>query len=63
MKPVEGPLLLFTLMLSAVTLSGCGDKMNASLSGDANQAAVLPPSADVSGMTSKRNIRTGSWRK
>ncbi|MDV0678119.1 hypothetical protein VC636_24635 [Citrobacter freundii] len=26
MKPVEGPLLLFTLMLSAVTLSGCGDK-------------------------------------
>ena len=26
MKPVAGPLLLFTLMLSAVTLSGCGDK-------------------------------------
>ncbi|WP_255321536.1 hypothetical protein [Enterobacter cloacae] len=26
MKPVAGPLLLFTLLLSAVTLSGCGDK-------------------------------------
>ncbi|WP_371973026.1 hypothetical protein ACB496_15585 [Lelliottia nimipressuralis] len=26
MKPVAGPLLLFTLLLSAATLSGCGDK-------------------------------------
>ncbi|EOZ3059156.1 hypothetical protein ACQSI4_002658 [Enterobacter hormaechei] len=63
MKPVEGPLLLFTLMLSAVTLSGCGDKnerefIRGCKSGGGTTAVCGCIRDDL-----KRNIRTGSWRK
>ena len=46
----RGAFLAFTL-LSALAVSGCGDKNEREFMRGCKSEALLPPSADVSGMT------------